>query len=507
MNQLFKYVILTLSISGYYNYQIRAAHTTSSTPQTELLNQWFDAAKNGNLEKLQELVEKVQDFRKFYLGARDINNYSALDLAASNGHENIVKFILEIPNTIKYQEHKQDALNLATQHGHLNVIKLLLKKYDIDINWYDDDDESTALILAAQKGHTDIVKLFLSKRKKSINIKWQQKDGNNALMMAIKNRHNDIVELLLHFRSSNWSEEDTSLMVNARNGDDKTALMLASDTANIHAIQLLLKITKIDVNARHGAHGIDTLQYAFLSWETSEDDDERNRHNAIIRLLAQHPDTKINAKNNFDETILDYAVGHGHSDFVEFLLEIPNIIINDAQTKPMDPDYDKEAPKLVKKKRDLLILKAFQAIKLRDLETLKSITAQIGIDSIIDSEGNTLLDAAFKVNNREIIEFLLKHAKNAKKLLVRFPFEFISPASDLFRYFIDLAYGIEPTVITPEISKKRKREDTEINTSCANCKTSNCTKRCSACKAVYYCSDVCQKSDWKAHKEQCKNLC
>jgi len=29
------------------------------------------------------------------------------------------------------------------------------------------------------------------------------------------------------------------------------------------------------------------------------------------------------------------------------------------------------------------------------------------------------------------------------------------------------------------------------------------TTRCSRCKKVYYCSRVCQKADWKTHKEQC----
>ena len=29
-------------------------------------------------------------------------------------------------------------------------------------------------------------------------------------------------------------------------------------------------------------------------------------------------------------------------------------------------------------------------------------------------------------------------------------------------------------------------------------------KKCSGCKAVYYCNDTCQKNGWKTHKLQCK---
>ena len=31
-------------------------------------------------------------------------------------------------------------------------------------------------------------------------------------------------------------------------------------------------------------------------------------------------------------------------------------------------------------------------------------------------------------------------------------------------------------------------------------------RRCSACKTVYYCSQMCQKNAWKTHKQECKYL-
>ncbi len=38
---------------------------------------------------------------------------------------------------------------------------------------------------------------------------------------------------------------------------------------------------------------------------------------------------------------------------------------------------------------------------------------------------------------------------------------------------------------------------------CSMCAKS-CTKRCSVCKKVFYCSQECQKADWKEHKRLCK---
>lgn len=41
---------------------------------------------------------------------------------------------------------------------------------------------------------------------------------------------------------------------------------------------------------------------------------------------------------------------------------------------------------------------------------------------------------------------------------------------------------------------------------CALCHKACGNKKCSLCKNVYYCDSNCQKSHWKIHKNQCKNL-
>jgi hypothetical protein len=37
-------------------------------------------------------------------------------------------------------------------------------------------------------------------------------------------------------------------------------------------------------------------------------------------------------------------------------------------------------------------------------------------------------------------------------------------------------------------------------------KDPNNTLRCMGCKAVFYCCEECQRSDWKNHKAQCRNM-
>ena len=47
-----------------------------------------------------------------------------------------------------------------------------------------------------------------------------------------------------------------------------------------------------------------------------------------------------------------------------------------------------------------------------------------------------------------------------------------------------------------------------MNKCCANCykKHTEEFKKCGKCKSVYYCSQICQKEDWKKHKQICSQV-
>ena len=41
------------------------------------------------------------------------------------------------------------------------------------------------------------------------------------------------------------------------------------------------------------------------------------------------------------------------------------------------------------------------------------------------------------------------------------------------------------------------------NNICKNCENPGVTLRCSVCKNTFYCDKICQKRDWKIHKQIC----
>lgn len=429
-----KYIYLFLAISSI-NYQLHAADMNSEN----ILDPWFEAVGAGDLENIKKLIEKV-----------DINTrepqfkMTALMIASLQGHDAIVEFLLQ-----------QSSINVLAQSK----------------------GGGTALMLAAGNGHEKIVRLLLPRS----NLHTKDKKGNTALDTATIRNQLKIVKLFI---------TEFGMNVNARGQKECTPLILAVQCGHTDIVKYLLTITDIDINIR-AEHGGSAFSVACFSG-----------HEEIVQLLLKMPGIDVNNQNQFGATGLMQLVTASESDYskriniLKLLLEFPGINLVAKLNKLAFVDKDLtaldlakkhiEAHKLIKNKINQLNTKAFDAIKRNDIETLKSAVAQIGLDDVLDASNNTLVDKAFESNSPEIIEYLLQQAKNPQKLLERFPFEYISPSTELFKYFFNLAYT-----------------DTKSEKSCHIC-GKPASKHCSRCKKVYYCSSECQKADWQNHKHNCK---
>jgi Ankyrin repeats (3 copies) len=112
------------------------------------------------------LLERNSDIRAdIDINSKDYYNRTALSLASQQGHEAVVKLLLDSRADIDIDSkdrYDRTALSLAAQQGHEAMVKLLLdSKADIDIDSKDDEGR-TALSWAAQQGHEAVVKLLQS---------------------------------------------------------------------------------------------------------------------------------------------------------------------------------------------------------------------------------------------------------------------------------------------------------------------------------------------------------
>ena len=90
-------------------------------------------------------------------------NRNALHLAASNGHNATIEFLLEkgayLRSTCKFNE---NALHVAARNGQTGIIKLLLEK-GLGLKTFNLVREN-ALHLAAQNGHNATIEFLLTKQ-------------------------------------------------------------------------------------------------------------------------------------------------------------------------------------------------------------------------------------------------------------------------------------------------------------------------------------------------------
>lgn len=356
--------------------------------------------------------------------------------------------------------------------GDLDTIKSLSNKVDINAGRdYHIVSGITALMFACRSGFYDIVDFLLKDPR--INVNAHESNGLTALMTAVSNGREAIVKRLL---------EVPELNINAQDEGGHTALALAIREKKYGIAKLLLKQQNINVNAEN-INGCTSLMF-----ETTENNEE------FVKYLLEMPGINLNiAEKNHGYTALMMAISNKLQNIVKLFLAVPTLNFN-IKNKKGQTTLDlamhlkqTEIAQLIKNKIDELTDKAFEAIKISDIKTLKSVIEQLGKD-IVNGDGHTLLDAAFLSNRPEIVEYLLNSSKNPQELLGRFPFEFVNPNSDLFKYFYNLAFDIP-------------QAPTNYCQVCAR----EASKKCSGCKKVYYCSVECQKAHWKTHKEVCKN--
>ncbi|XP_007027135.2 PREDICTED: ankyrin repeat-containing protein At3g12360 [Theobroma cacao] len=230
----------------------------------------FTAAEKGHLDVVMELLQYTT---KEGISLKNRSGFDPLHIAANQGHEAIVRVLLDHDPGLSKTVGQANATPLvsAATKGHTAVVNELLSK-DPSLLEISKSNGKNPLHFAARQGHVDIVKALLDKDPQL--ARRTDKKAQTALHMAVKGVSCEVVRLLLQADSA-------IVMLPDKFGN--TALHVATRKKRAEIVNELLHLPDTSVNALTRDHktALDIAEGLPLSEEIAEIKDCLSRYGAV----------------------------------------------------------------------------------------------------------------------------------------------------------------------------------------------------------------------------------
>jgi ankyrin repeat protein len=263
---------------------------------------WFEAAKMGDLDRVNEFIENGADIN-LQIGD-EYYNFSALMFASAAGHFEVARLLIENGASVDIEDDTGiTALTFAAINGHVSIVRLLIKNGAI-INPPNEYDDFTTLGEAAKRGHVDVIRLLIDN---GAHVNQAGFGERTALDNASIGGHFEIAKLLI----------ENGATVNHLRSKGESALTDAVLGGYIEIVKLLIE------NGAFINHA-DELGFTALDKACTVG------NVAILGLLFEGGAT-INHAHKAGFTALAEASYVGNLEIVRFLINIgANVNIADA---------------------------------------------------------------------------------------------------------------------------------------------------------------------------------
>ena len=187
-------------------------------------------------------------------------------------------------------------LHRAAWDGYVDDVQVVLASTGVDVNAFDHDGYS-ALMIAVDNGNHQIVELLLNHR--DINVNARGCYQATCLHIAARSRQTAILLRLL---------EHKDVCVDAKDDRGRTPFWLACALGLDKIVSIMLDRSLVDCN---GKNDVSRTPLMIASKEG---------HEAVVKLLLEQKCIKVDAKDKWGETALTYGAWRGNNSIVRALI-------------------------------------------------------------------------------------------------------------------------------------------------------------------------------------------